>query len=80
MPIESVVKFAGVTKLFVVEGGKARAIPVETGLEGEGWVEVRGDLPESGEVVTTGQTQLADKTEVVVRRPEPGKDVEAAAR
>jgi RND family efflux transporter MFP subunit len=69
VPLETIVRFAGVTKLFVVEGEKARAINVETGLEGAGWVEVVGKLPESAQVVTTGQTQLADGTPVVVREP-----------
>ena len=72
-PIESVVKFAGVTKLFVVEGNKSRSINVETGLEGTGWVEVIGDLPAQAVVVTTGQTHLADGTSVVVATPEPAK-------
>ncbi len=70
VPIESIVKFAGVTKLFVVDGQLARPIDVETGLEGMGWVEVTGKLPEQARVVTTGQTQLADGTAVVVREPE----------
>jgi RND family efflux transporter MFP subunit len=69
-PIESVVRFAGVTKLFVVEQDKARAIEVETGKEKAGWVEVIGKLPKGARVVTTGQTQLADGTPVAVRVPE----------
>ncbi|AGA25425.1 efflux RND transporter periplasmic adaptor subunit [Singulisphaera acidiphila] len=71
VPIESVVKYAGVTKLFVVEAGKARSINVETGQEGLGWIEVTGELAKNAEVVTTGQTQLADETAVIVRKPEP---------
>ena len=57
------------TKLFVVEDDKARADRrVETGLEGTGWVEVIGDAARRpAQVVTTGQTQLADGTPVVVR-------------
>lgn len=70
VPIESVVKFAGVTKLFVVEAGKARSINVETGNEGLGWIEVIGSVPKDAEVVTTGQTQLADETTVTIRKPE----------
>jgi len=70
VPIESVVKFAGVTKLFVVENDKARAINVETGQEGLGWIEVSGELPEQAQVVTSGQTQLADGTPIVLRKPE----------
>lgn len=71
VPLESVVRYAGVTKVFVVEGGKARAIPVETGLEGEGWVEVIGRIPPSARVVVTGQSKLADDTPVDVRDDTP---------
>ncbi len=40
-PFESIVHFAGVTKLFLVENGKAKAInDIKTGKEGRGWVEV----------------------------------------
>lgn len=70
VPIESIIRFAGVTKLFVVEGQEARSISVETGLEGPGWVEVVGTLPAHADVVTTGQTKLADGTGVVIRKPE----------
>jgi len=49
VPEEAIVRFAGVTKLFVVDGGKVRAVPVELGLRsdersaaaGERWVEIR---------------------------------------
>lgn len=70
VPIESIVRFAGVTKLFVVESEKSRAIEVETGQEKGGWVEVFGELPKTAQVVTTGQTQLANGTEVAIRVPE----------
>lgn len=71
-PIESVVQFAGVTKLFLVEGDKVRAIDdITTGVEGAGWVEVSSpSLPETGMVVVTGQTRLADGASIVVRKPE----------
>jgi membrane fusion protein (multidrug efflux system) len=73
VPSESIVRFAGVTKLFIVENGKARSInDIKTGKEGRGWTEVISEqLPETASVVTTGQTQLADQTLVVVRTPEP---------
>jgi membrane fusion protein, multidrug efflux system len=71
VPLESVVKFAGVSKLFVVDGQQAREIKVETGLEGAGWVEVIGPVPDRALVVTSGQTRLADGTKVIVREPEP---------
>jgi membrane fusion protein, multidrug efflux system len=77
VPIGSVVRFAGVTKLFVVEGEHARAIPVETDQEGPGWIEVNSkgrQLPARAQVVTTGQTQLADGTPVVIRAEESSPD------
>ncbi len=67
VPVDSIVEYAGVTKLFVIEDGKSRAINVEKGQEGSGWVEVIGRLPENASVVLTGQTQLAEGTPVVVR-------------
>ena len=71
VPIESVSTFAGVSKVFVLAGDKVHAVPVETGLQGQGWVEVIGDLPHDGQVVTTGQVRLAEGTPVVVRTPAP---------
>jgi multidrug efflux pump subunit AcrA (membrane-fusion protein) len=76
VPMEAVVRFAGVTKIFIVEekDGKpvARAINVTTGQESGGLVEVIGEIPSNARVVTTGQTQLADGTAVVIR--DPSKD------
>ncbi len=73
VPRESIVRFAGVTKLFVVEGQSpkqtARAVAVTTGIEGEGWVEVTGKLQAGQTVATTGLTQLADGTPVTIRTP-----------
>jgi RND family efflux transporter MFP subunit len=73
VPIESVGQFAGVTKLFVVRDNQAHAISdIVTGVEGRGWIEVSSaSIPENGLVVTTGQTQLAEGTPVVIRKPEP---------
>jgi membrane fusion protein, multidrug efflux system len=73
VPTESIVRFAGVTKLFIVENSKARSInDIQTGSEGRGWVEVTSkQLPETAQIVTTGQTQLAEGTPVVIREPEP---------
>jgi RND family efflux transporter MFP subunit len=66
VPEEALVRFAGVTKVFVVERGQARAVPVTTGVSGtdggRAWVEVAGALPPAAQVVTSGQAQLADGT------------------
>jgi membrane fusion protein, multidrug efflux system len=70
VPIEAIVHFAGVTKIFLVDRGKATAIDdIKTGVEGRGWIEVvSGKLPPAGDVVTTGQTHLADGSPVVIRK------------
>ena len=78
VPVESIVQFAGVTKLFIVRDDKAYAVPVETGMEGNGWIEVQGEIPPSASVVVTGQTQLADGTSVVIRQPGDEPTAEAA--
>jgi RND family efflux transporter MFP subunit len=68
VPIEAIVRYAGVTKLFVVAGAKAQSINVATRREGPGWIEVIGPVPPGAQVVVTGQTQLANDTPVAVRR------------
>ncbi len=79
VPLDAIVRFAGVTKLFVVgDDGKAHAIAVETGKEGPGWVELLGPLPDKARVVTTGQSQLAEDTPVVVRTPETAPGLKTA--
>jgi membrane fusion protein, multidrug efflux system len=69
VPIEAIVHFAGVTKIFLVDQGKARSIgDIRTGVEGQGWVEIiSGQLPPTGDVVTSGQAHLADDSPVIVR-------------
>ena len=73
VPQDAIVEYAGVTKVFVVEDDKARAISVQKGLEGSGWVEILGDLPKEAQVVTSGHSVLANDTPVVIREPaKPG--------
>ena len=75
VPEESLVQFAGVTKVFVVVDGKVREVPVKTGVpvivsEGKRqrtWVEVEGELSAGSKVVTSGQSRLADGLLVRVR-------------
>ncbi len=81
VPIESVLQYAGVTKIFVLDGDRADEVQVSTGLQDasglwpEGaWIEVVGKtepVSENALVVTTGQTQLAEGTRVIVRDEEP---------
>jgi RND family efflux transporter MFP subunit len=76
VPVEAVVSFAGVNKVFVVGGGKVKAVEVKTGVEGnevlpggrvKRWVEVAGELSIGAAVVTSGHSQLVDGTAVKVR-------------
>lgn len=67
VPPESIVTFAGVNKVFVLDGDKAKAVEVQIGTREKAWVEVRGPLPPAAAVVTSGQTQLVDGSLVKVR-------------
>jgi len=67
VPQESLVSFAGVNKVFVVRENKSFAVEVEPGQRGDTWVEVSGDFPPGSQIVTSGQTKLADGTAVRVR-------------
>lgn len=71
VPLEAIVTFAGVTKVFVVEDDRARAVPVETRLEDPdgAWIEVVGDLRPGDQVATSGMSQLADGTRTTIREP-----------
>lgn len=68
VPLSALVTFAGVTKIFLAEHGRARAVPVALGLQTTEWVEIATPaLPRSAEVITTGQTLLATNTPVAAR-------------
>jgi hypothetical protein len=71
VPIEAVISFVGSTKVFVIRAGKAHAVLVTPGLEGQGWLEiVRSASPElrlEDQVVTSGLEKLAEGVPVRVR-------------
>jgi RND family efflux transporter MFP subunit len=68
VPLEALVAFAGVTKIFLAENGHAREVPVTLGVQGTKWVEVtRPSLARGAQVVTSGHTALADGLPVTVR-------------
>lgn len=64
VPLEAMVTFAGVRKVFVVRDGVAFGVEVKPSVRGDGWLEVIGDLHEGDLVVTAGQSKLADETPV----------------
>lgn len=67
VPPAAVVTFAGVTKVFVADGDKAKAVPVRVGRRERDWVEVSGALKGGERVITSGQTQLVDGSPIRVR-------------
>lgn len=68
VPLEAPTSFAGVTKIFLVENGHAKEVPVKLGLQSLEWVEVTEPvLTPDAVVVTSGQSALADGTPVVIR-------------
>lgn len=76
VPEESLVRFAGVTKLFVVADGHAAAVPVEPGVRLDvtddagvvrRWIEIPTGVAAGSEVITTGLAQLTDGVPVRVR-------------
>ncbi len=68
VPLEALVHFAGVSKIFLVEDGKAKEVQVTIGMQEDKWVEIATPkLPAGAQVVTSGQTAIADGTSVAVR-------------
>lgn len=72
VPPHALTAFAGVTKVFIAENGKARGIEVTTGTRDKDWVEVIGPLPENAVVVTSGLGQLVNGSPLKIRA-EQGK-------
>lgn len=73
VPRSAVVNFAGVTKVFVVDGDTAHEREVALGVDlGDGWVEIAQGVARGVSVVTTGLSKLVDGSKVVVRAGEAG--------
>lgn len=71
VPLDAMVQYAGVTKLFVVDGEQAREIPFVPGVQTAEWVEVvEPALSREAVVITSGHTLLANGAQIVVRNPQ----------
>jgi len=69
VPSEALQLRGGRPVVFVVENNVTREIPVETGIESEGWTEIRSDgLTEGMAVVTMGQYMVEAGTPVTVQQ------------
>jgi RND family efflux transporter MFP subunit len=68
VPLSALVNFAGINKLFVIENGRAREIPVTTGVQATDWVEITSPaLPPDAQIITSGQSLLAAESPVSIR-------------
>ncbi len=67
LPLEALVRFAGVTKVFRIRNGQAEEVLVQLGARGADWFEALGDLQPGDQVVTSGQSRLANGTLVNIR-------------
>ncbi|HQR05981.1 MAG TPA: efflux RND transporter periplasmic adaptor subunit [Gemmatales bacterium] len=68
VPISALVSFAGITKIYVVDNGKAKAITVNLGVQTSDWVEIlTPPLPKNAQVITSGQSALADGSPISIR-------------
>ncbi len=67
VPLDAVVSFAGVTKVFVVEGEVAHARSVKVGRIQNGRQEILEGLNAGEHVVVSGQSHLSDGTKVAVQ-------------
>jgi RND family efflux transporter MFP subunit len=63
VPREAVLRRLDGTNLFVAEKGTAKLVPVKTGLENDGWIEILSkDIKKGMPIVTMGQDRLSDGT------------------
>ena len=81
VPLESIVSFAGINKLYLVANGQAKEVQVTLGVQGTTWVEIATPaLPKDGVVVTSGQSVIVDGTRVDIRRSDSGSSRKAVGR
>ncbi len=68
IPVQSLVTFAGVNKVFVIKDDIAKAVEVQVGTRDKDWIEVTGTLPANAVLATSGFTQLVDGSTVQLRK------------
>jgi multidrug efflux pump subunit AcrA (membrane-fusion protein) len=67
VPQEAIISFAGVNKVFTVEGDKAREIEIVPGERRDDWVEIKQGLSGDEAVVVSGNSKLATGVLVTVK-------------
>jgi len=80
VPVDAIVSFAGITKVFVIENGVARSRNVKPGRIQEGVQEIFEGVKEGDKVVLSGQTRLSDGAQVNVRDAAPRPEALALSK
>jgi membrane fusion protein, multidrug efflux system len=69
VPLESIVSFAGINKIFLVANSQAKEVQVTLGVQGTTWVEIAAPaLPKDAVVVTSGQSAISDGSRIEIRK------------
>lgn len=71
LPRNSVITKEDETYVYIVEGGTAKKVIVETGIEAADTIEITKGLKDGDDVITKGQTYVSDGEEVNVLNAEP---------
>lgn len=80
VPAEALASVVGISKVFVVAGGRAQERPVKAGLREAGWVEILEGVKPGETVATSGLAQLYDGAAVTAAPPPTGGAGAPAAR
>lgn len=70
VPLESVVSFAGVTKVFTIKDGRAESHAVKLGRVREGLQEIVEGVNVGDQVVVSGTTKLTEGANVTIQSPD----------
>lgn len=73
VPQEALISFAGVNKVFTVEGDRAREVEIVPGQRKGDWIEARKGLKGDESVVVSGNSKLATGVLVVVKPAQDGR-------
>ncbi|HTL29237.1 MAG TPA: efflux RND transporter periplasmic adaptor subunit [Tepidisphaeraceae bacterium] len=79
VPLESVISFAGVNKIFTVKDGKAVEMNVETGIRRGNYVEITKGLSGEVPIVVSGASKLAGGVPVQVNAPPTSPTTQTAS-
>lgn len=71
VPLGAIVRFAGITKLFVLDHGVAREKEVRTGMRLGDAIEITGGLHKNDRIITSGVTKLSDGVPVEAKEVRP---------